>query len=52
MYKIISNLQLQGIAELANGSEKSRYTFLEISDPATLLIKGENLHCSSAVFLQ
>ena len=32
----------EGIAELANGSEKSRYTFLEISDPATLLIKGEN----------
>ena len=31
----------EGIAELANGSEKSRYTFLEISDPATLLIKGE-----------
>lgn len=34
-------LIVQGIAELANGSEKSRYTFLEISDPATLLIKGE-----------
>lgn len=31
----------EGIAELANGDERSRYTFLEISDPATLLIKGE-----------
>lgn len=31
----------EGIAELANGSERSRYTFLEISDPTTLLIKGE-----------
>lgn len=30
-----------GIAELANGNERSRYTFLEISDPTTLLIKGE-----------
>lgn len=32
----------EGIAEMAGGEEKSRYELLEISDPSTLLVRGEN----------
>ncbi|PFX19845.1 HAUS augmin-like complex subunit 3 [Stylophora pistillata] len=32
----------EGIAEMAGGQEKSRYELLEISDPSTLLVRGEN----------
>ncbi|KAJ7350150.1 spindle assembly [Desmophyllum pertusum] len=31
-----------GIAEMAGREEKSRYDLLEISDPSTLLVRGEN----------
>ena len=30
----------QGIAEMAEGQERSRYELLEISDPSTLLVRG------------
>lgn len=32
----------EGIAEMAGREEKSRYELLEISDPSTLLVRGEN----------
>ncbi|XP_068726090.1 HAUS augmin-like complex subunit 3 isoform X1 [Montipora capricornis] len=32
----------EGIAEMAGGEEISRYELLEISDPSTLLVRGEN----------
>lgn len=38
---IIHALLLQGIAEMAGQEEGSQYEFLEISDPNSLLVRGE-----------
>lgn len=39
---------LQGIAQLAGHNEGSRYELLEVSEPGSLVIRGEQCHVTEA----